>query len=93
MRVIAKDRIRFAVSGGGGATTEVEICLRPDRFGGWEACGLLHAPGAGEPQALGRVFRSRDRRLATGKMVAWVRGRYLDAQPLAGRRSPAADDR
>jgi hypothetical protein len=33
--------------------------------------------------ALGRVFRSRDRRLAAGKMVTWVRRRYLHVRPLA----------
>ncbi len=88
MRVTAKDRIRFTTATADGAPAEVEIRVRPDRFGGWEASVLLHAPGAAA-RTLGRRFRSQDRRLATGKMVAWVRARYLDAQPVADRRSRA----
>ena len=42
---------------------------------------------------LGRIFRARERRLAAGKMVAWARRRYVDAQPLAGRRPLAAQRR
>jgi hypothetical protein len=91
MRVIAKDSIRFAVRSGRGAGAEVEIRVRPDRFGGWQASALERAPEAGVPAVLGRVFRARDRRLAAGKMVAWVRRRYPDAQPVAER--SLADDR
>jgi hypothetical protein len=80
-----KDRIRFAVADGD-TPAELEIRVRQDRFGGWEATALLHQ-GDGAPAALGRVFRSRERGLAVGKMVAWARRRYLDAQPVAGRRS------
>jgi hypothetical protein len=86
VRVTLKDRIRFAVTADGDRPAELEIRVRQDRFGGWEAIALLHQ-GNGSPAALGRVFRSRERRLAVGKMVAWARRRYLDAQPLAGRRS------
>jgi hypothetical protein len=89
MRVMARDSIRFAVRGEGGASFELEVRLQPDRFGGWEARALLHEPDAGAPLALGRVFRAKDRRLALGKMVAWVRRRYLDAEPLAERRAAA----
>jgi hypothetical protein len=87
MRVIAKDDIRFAVTVEGGAPAQLEIRLRPDRFGGWQASARLHPQGAASPTALGRVFRARERRLAAGKMVAWVRRRYPYAQPLAGRQS------
>jgi hypothetical protein len=82
-----KDRIRFAVAVDGGTPAELEIQVRQDRFDGWEATALLHRRGDRAPAALGRVFRSRDRGLAVGKMVAWARRRYIDAQPLAGRRS------
>ena len=81
-----KDRICFAVGADGDTPAELEIRVRQDRFGGWEATALLHQAD-GAPAALGRVFRSRERGLAVGKMVAWARRRYLDAQPLAGRRS------
>jgi hypothetical protein len=33
------------------------------------------------------VFRSRERSLAVGKMVAWTRRRYVHARPLATRAS------
>jgi hypothetical protein len=86
MRVIAKDRIRFAVAAAG-ARAEVEIRIRPDRCGGWQSSVLFRAPEAAAPEALGRTFRSPDRGIAAGKMVAWVRRRYLDAQPVAEGRS------
>lgn len=89
MRVVLKDDIRFRVAAGRGVPAELEIRVRPDRHGGWEASALLHRPDAGVPVALGRVFRSRDRRLAADKMVAWVRRRYVGAEPLATRRSVA----
>ena len=89
MRVSAKDCIRFTVPAASGALAELHIRVLPDRFGGWEASALLHAPDAAAPEMLGRRFRSPDRRLAAGKMVAWVRGRYLDARPVADRRSAA----
>ena len=96
MRVVPKDRIRFAVSAGGVAVAQVEIRVCQDRFGGWQASALLHEQGAPSPAALGRVFRSCDRRLTVGKMVAWVRGRYQYAQPLPERRAetprPVAGD-
>jgi hypothetical protein len=38
------------------------------------------------------VFRSRDRRLVVGKMVAWVRRRYGRAQPLAARQGSASPE-
>ena len=79
-----KDRIRFAVAADGERPAELEIRVRPDRFGGWEATALLRQ-GAGAPVALGRVFRSRERRLAVGKMVAWTRRHYVHARPLATR--------
>ena len=87
MRVIPKDRIRFAVSHDGGAPAQLEIRVRRNRFGGWEASALLHERGASSPAVLGRVFRARDRRLSVGKMVAWVRRHYVYAEPLAERRS------
>jgi hypothetical protein len=87
MRMMAKDSIRFAVRAEDGAPAELEIRLRPDRFGGWQAIALLHEPHAPAPSTLGRVFRAPDRRLTVDRMVAWVRRRYLDAQPLAGRGS------
>lgn len=87
MRVILKDCIRFAISADGGAPAQLEIRVRRDRFGGWEASALIHEPGAASPAPLARVFRARDRRLTVDKMVAWVRRRYHDAQPLAERRS------
>ena len=88
MRVIPKDSIRFSLPAADGASAEVEIRVGPDGRGGWEASVLLHAPDAAA-ETLGRRFRSHDRRLATGKMVAWVRGRYLDAQPVPDRWSQA----
>jgi hypothetical protein len=90
VRAIPKDDIRFAVALDGGAPAQLVIRVRLDRFGGFEASALLHQAGAASPTALGRVFRARERRLAVGKMVAWVRRRYPDAQPLAGRRSGAS---
>ena len=80
MRVIPKDSIRFAVAVDGGAPAQLVIRLREDRFGNWQASALLQPAGAASPTALGRVFRSRERRLAAGKMVAWVRWRYPDAR-------------
>jgi hypothetical protein len=82
VRAIPKDEIRFAVALDGGAAAQLVIRVRQDRFGGWEAIALLHQ-GDGSPAALGRVFRSRERRLAVGKMVAWARRRYVHARPLA----------
>jgi hypothetical protein len=82
VRAIAKSRIRFAVAADG-ALAELEIRVAPGRFGGWEAVALLHEQGAESPARLGRAFRSRERCLAAGKMVAWVRRRYPNAKPLA----------
>jgi hypothetical protein len=97
VQVVLKDRIRFAVPGDDGAPVELEIRVRQDRFGGWEATALLHPQDAPATIGLSRVFRSRDRRLAVGKMVAWVRRRYGRAQPLAARAGGAwrecGDDR
>ena len=87
MRVVPKEDIRFAVTVDGGASAQLEIRLRRDRFGGWEASALLHEAGATTSIALGRVFRARDRTLTVDKIVTWVRRRYPDAQPLAERRS------
>jgi hypothetical protein len=87
VRAIPKDDIGFAVAVDGGAPAQLVIRVRQDRFGGFEASALLHQAGAASPTALGRVFRARERRLAAGKMVAWVRRRYPYAQPLAGRQS------
>jgi hypothetical protein len=39
------------------------------------------------------VFRSRERRLTAGKMVAWVRGRYATARPIAERARKGLSDR
>jgi hypothetical protein len=89
VRVVQKDRIRFAVTVDGGAAAQLEIRVWQDRFGGWQAGALLRPQGAAAPAALGRVFRSRDRRMSVGKMVAWVRRRYPYAQPLAERGATA----
>ena len=89
VRAIPKDDIRFALALDGGAQALLVIRVRRDRFGGVEASGLLHPAGAASPSALGRVFRAREHRLAAGKMVAWARRRYPDAQPLAARRPGA----
>jgi hypothetical protein len=89
MRVSAKDCIRFRVPAASGALAELQIRVLPDRFGGWEARALLQAPDAAAPELLGRRFRASDRRLAVGKMIAWVRGHYRDAQPLSERAPPA----
>jgi hypothetical protein len=62
----AKDRIRFAVAAADGAT-ELEIRVRQDRFGGWEAIALLQAPDARAPSMLGRIFRSSDRHVISSK--------------------------
>jgi hypothetical protein len=86
MRAILKDRIRFAVAADG-ALAELEIRVQPDRYGGWEAVALLQEQDVKSPARLGRAFRSHERRLAAGKMVAWVRRRYPNAQPLAERSS------
>jgi hypothetical protein len=83
LRALAKDRIRFAVTAGDDTPAEVEIRLRRDRFGGWEAIALVQAPDARAPSMLARIFRSSDRHVAAGKMVARVRRRYRDACPLA----------
>ena len=90
VRAIPKDDIRFALALDGGTVAQLVIRVRQDRFGGFEASALLHQAGAATPSALGRVFRAREHRLAAGKMVAWVRRRYPDAQPLARRRSEAS---
>jgi hypothetical protein len=92
VRLVPKDRIRFAVPAEGAAPASVEVRIAPGRFGGWEATLLIQQQGDPAPVPVGRVFRARDRRLAADKMVAWVRGRYRDARPLAGRtaRSPGA---
>jgi hypothetical protein len=88
VRAVLKDSIRFAVSADGGAPAQLVIRVRQDPFGGWEAVALLHQPDAA-PAQLGRVFRARERSLAAAKMVAWVRRRYVQAQPLAERASAA----
>jgi hypothetical protein len=85
-----KDSIRFAVAAPGAPPTSLEVRIRPARFGGWEAIALMHQAGDAPSLPLGRVFRSSDRRLAAGKMVAWVRRRYQHAQPHAERRSGAS---
>ena len=90
MRAVPKDDIRFAVAVDGGAPAQLVIRVRQDRFGGWQASALLHPLGAASPTALGRVFRARERRLAAGKMVAWVRRHYPYARPIAGHTSGAA---
>jgi hypothetical protein len=92
VRAVLKDSIRFAVSSDGGAPAQLVIRVRQDRFGGWEAVALLHQPDAASPAPLGRVFQSRERSLAAAKMVAWVRRRYVQAQPLAERRTGAPRD-
>jgi hypothetical protein len=81
VRVVPKDIIRLAV-GLGEELVEIEIRVRQDRWAGWEATALLYDNGGSSPTALGRVFRSRDRHLAVGKMIAWVRRRYGGAQPV-----------
>jgi hypothetical protein len=86
VRVVPKDDIRFAVTDDDGTVAQLEIRVRQDRFGGWQASALLY-PLTASPIVLGRVFRSRERRLAAGKMVTWVRRRYPYAHPLAGHRS------
>ena len=86
MRALAKDEIRFALAIDGGALAHLVIRVSPDRFGGFEARAQLHPAGAASPSALGRVFRARERKLAAGKMVAWVRRRYPGARPVSGRR-------
>jgi hypothetical protein len=90
VRAVPKDDIRFAVAVDDGAPAQLVIRVRQDRFGGWQASALLHGAGTASPRPLGRVFRSRERILAAGKMVAWVRRRYPYAQPLAGGRSEAS---
>jgi hypothetical protein len=87
VRAVPKDDIRFALALDGGAQALLVIRVRQDRFGGFEASGMLHQAGTASPSALGRVFRAREHRLAAGKMVAWVRRRYPHARPLAVRRS------
>jgi hypothetical protein len=84
VRAVPKNDIRFAVAVDGGATAQLVIRVRQDRFGGWQASALLHGAGGASPTALGGAFRSRERMLAADKMVAWVRRRYRYAQPLAG---------
>lgn len=88
MRAVPKDRIRFAVAGDR-TLAELEIQVQPDRYGGWEAVALLQEQDAPSPARLGRAFRSHERRLAAGKMVAWVRRHYPSARPLAERSSAA----
>ncbi|MGH6943402.1 MAG: hypothetical protein ACREH6_04160 [Geminicoccaceae bacterium] len=85
MRAVSKDIIRLAVLADDGEPAEVEIRVRRDRFGGWETRAVLHEAGGVPPTVLGRVFRSQDRRLTVGKMIAWVRGRYRQARPRAER--------
>jgi hypothetical protein len=89
---VPKDDIRFAVAVGG-AVAHLVIRVRRDRFGGYEASALLHPPDAASPSALSRVFRARERSLAAGKMVAWVRRRYPGARPLSGRSSAPPRER
>jgi len=81
VRVVAKDVIRLAVGSDEGHA-EIEIRVRQDRWDGWEARALRHENDGSSATTLGRVFRSRDRRLAVGKMIAWVRRRYGVAQPI-----------
>jgi hypothetical protein len=44
--VVLKDRIRFVVPADDGAPIELEIRVRPDRFGGWLATAVLAARAA-----------------------------------------------
>ena len=77
MRAIPKDVIRFQVWTDLSAPPGmVEIRVTPDRWGAWEARSLLQSPERAGPVLLGRVFRSRDRNLAVGKMVRWVQQRF-----------------
>jgi hypothetical protein len=90
---VPKDDIRFAVAVAGGAVAHLVIRVHQDRFGGFAASAFLHPPGAASPSALGRIFRARERGLAAGKMVAWVRGRYPGAQPISARSLAASRKR
>jgi hypothetical protein len=93
MRAVPKDDIRFALAAEGGMVAHLVIRVRQDRFGGFEARALLHPAGAPFPSALGRVFRARERSLAAGKMIAWVRGRYPAAQAIGGPASQTLRER
>ena len=84
MRSIPKDRIRFLMLGEDNPSRRtIEIRILPGGSGGWEARVVLISGNDPEGVPLGRVFRSSDRSLATGKMVRWVRGKFPDAHPLS----------
>lgn len=91
MRVVQKDVVRFAVTAGDASgPVLLEARVEPDRHGGWRARATLLAPALAEVTELPRIFRSADRSVALGKMVAWIRGRYRHARPLADRRATPA---
>lgn len=89
MRIVPKDLIRFAVSFDPSCEPAVlEVRVEPDRFGGWRTRTTMVAPGGRGRSDVPRVFRAKDRNLALGKMVTWIRARYGFVRPLAERPAP-----
>lgn len=89
MRVVPKDLVRLAVSSDESCDPAVlEVRVEPDRFGGWQTRTIMVPPGGARRTELPRVFRAKDRDLALGKMVVWIRARYRHVRPVADRLAP-----
>lgn len=94
MRVVPKDLIRFAVASDASCDPVVlEVSAEPDRFGGWQSRTTMVASGGAQRIDLPRIFRAKDRSLALGKMVAWIRKRYRHVRPVADRRDETSTER
>lgn len=86
MRIVPKDVIRFGVpSEGAFGPAAIEVRIEPDRFDGWRARATMVWPDPPRHVAMARVFRAKDRNLAAGKMVDWIRRRHPRSWPLANR--------
>jgi len=91
MRVVEKELIRFAVRlDPAHDPTLVELGAEPEGWGGWRTRTTMVAPDGARRTELSRVFRARERRLALGKMVTWLRARYGHVRPLPERRARRA---
>jgi hypothetical protein len=88
MRVTYHDVCRFTVASACGRRQQLlEIHSRPDGWGGWAAWVQLRSGEGAPADRLGRVFRARERGVAIGKMVLWVRRRFALARPERGLRA------
>lgn len=86
MRILFKDSIVLRLPAGGTeARVEVRIRIEKRQGRAWEA--RVHEQGR-RLGLDGRVFRDRDRRIAAGKMVRWLLGRFPGASVVTSAEQP-----